>query len=47
MTNAIICDAHTATLPAFPRQAKAIVFPMLADSMREELSRYPNALFAL
>ena len=47
MANAIICDAHTATLPAFPTQAKAIVFPMLADSMREELSRYPDAPSAL
>ena len=35
---AIICDAHTATLAAFPRQAKAIVFPLLADSMRVELA---------
>jgi DNA-binding transcriptional regulator YhcF (GntR family) len=47
MANAIICDAHTAALPAFPRQAKAIVFPMLADSMREELRRYPDAPTAL
>ena len=43
LADAIICDAHTATLPAFPRQAKAIVFPMLADSMRQELSQYPDA----
>lgn len=47
MASAIICDAHTATLPAFPRQSKAIVFPMLADSMREELRRYPDAPSAL
>jgi hypothetical protein len=47
MADAIICDAHTAALPAFPRQPKAIVFPMLADSMREELRRYPNAPSAL
>jgi GntR family transcriptional regulator len=47
MADAIICDAHTAALPAFPRQAKAIVFPMLADSMREELRRYPEAPSAL
>jgi hypothetical protein len=43
MANAIICDVHTAALPAFPRQPKAIVFPMLADSTREELRRYPDA----
>jgi DNA-binding transcriptional regulator YhcF (GntR family) len=47
MADAIICDAHTAALPVFPRQAKAIVFPMLADSMREELRRYPDAPSAL
>ena len=47
MSNAIICDAHTATLPGFPKQAKAIVFPLLADSMRAELSRYPDTPAAL
>jgi hypothetical protein len=47
MADAIICDAHTAALPAFPSQPKAIVFPMLADSMREELRRYPDAPSAL
>jgi len=47
MANAIICDAHTAALPAFPRKVKAIVFPMLADSMHEELRRYPDAASAL
>jgi DNA-binding transcriptional regulator YhcF (GntR family) len=47
MADAIICDAHTAALPAFPTQAKAIVFPMLADSMREELRCYPDAPSAL
>jgi DNA-binding transcriptional regulator YhcF (GntR family) len=47
MADAIICDAHTAALPGFPKQARAIVFPMLADSMGEELRRYldtPSAL---
>jgi DNA-binding transcriptional regulator YhcF (GntR family) len=47
MADAIVCDAHTAAIPAFPRQAKAIVFPMLADSMREELRRYPDVPSAL
>ncbi|MGA9670013.1 MAG: GntR family transcriptional regulator [Terracidiphilus sp.] len=47
LSNAIICDAHTATLPAFPKQAKAIVFHLLADSMRAELSRYPDTPSAL
>ena len=47
MANAIICDAHTAALPTFPKQAKPIVFPMLADSMRAELSRYPDTPAAL
>ncbi len=41
-SGAIICDAHTATLPALPKQANAIVFHLLADSMRAELSRYPD-----
>ena len=45
--SAIICDAHTATLPAFPKQAKAIVFSMLADTMRAELRRYPDSPSAL
>jgi GntR family transcriptional regulator len=47
LANAIICDAHTAALSAFPKQAKPIVFPMLADSMRAELSRYPDTPAAL
>jgi hypothetical protein len=47
IANTIICDAHTANHPAFPRQAKAMVFPMLADSMGEELRRYPDAPSAL
>jgi GntR family transcriptional regulator len=47
LANAIICDAHTAALPAFPNQAKAIVFTLLADSMRADLSRYPDTPAAL
>jgi hypothetical protein len=42
LCNAIICDAHTAALPAFPKQPKPIVFHLLADSMRAELSHYPD-----
>jgi DNA-binding transcriptional regulator YhcF (GntR family) len=47
MATAIICDAHTASLPAFPKQARAIVFHLLADAMRAELSRYPDTSSAL
>jgi DNA-binding transcriptional regulator YhcF (GntR family) len=47
LSSAIICDARTATLPAFPKRAKAIVFHLLADSMRAELSRYPDTPSAL
>ena len=47
LSTAIICDAHTAALPAFPKQAKPIVFPMLADANRAELSRYPDTPSAL
>jgi len=47
LSSAIICDAYTAALPAFPKQAKAIIFPLLADSMRAELSRYPDTPAAL
>ncbi|MGD0788302.1 MAG: hypothetical protein ABR912_08885 [Terracidiphilus sp.] len=47
MANATICDAHTVALSAFPRQIKAIVFPMHADSMRDELRRYSDAPYAL
>ncbi len=39
---AIICDACTAKLVAFPKAPKAIVFPLLADTMKAELSRYPD-----
>jgi len=41
-TGAILCDAHTAILPAVPKQAKVIVFQLLADTMGTELSRYPD-----
>jgi GntR family transcriptional regulator len=47
LANAIICDAQSAALPAFPKQVKAIVFPLLAESMRAELSRYPDTPAAL
>ena len=47
LSSAIICDAYTAALPAFPKQAKAIIFPLLADSMRAELSRFPDTPAAL
>lgn len=47
LASAIICDAQTAALPAFPKQAKAIVFTLLAESMRAELSRYPDTPAAL
>ncbi len=40
--SAILCDAHTAALPAFPKQAKPVVYRLIADSMRDELSRYPD-----
>jgi len=46
-SSAIICDAHTASLSAFPKKAKAIVFPLLADTMSAELSRYPDNPSAL
>jgi DNA-binding transcriptional regulator YhcF (GntR family) len=46
-SSAIICDAHTDTLSAFPKRTKAIVFPLLADTMRAELSRYPDTPSAL
>lgn len=37
---AILCDASTATLPNLPRKPRTIVFSLLADSARAELSRY-------
>ena len=39
---AIICDAFTATLPNLPSKPRTIIFPLLADSARAELSRYSN-----
>lgn len=37
---AILCDAHTAATRAFPHGPRIIVFPLLADSAREELARF-------
>ena len=46
--NAVICDADTATLPTFPRAGQSLsYFTLLADSMRAELSRYPDTPSAL
>ena len=39
---AILCDAFTATLPSLPSKPHAIVYPLLADSARAELSRYSD-----
>ncbi len=39
---AILCDAFTATHPALPRKPHTIVFPLLADSARDELRRYSH-----
>lgn len=39
-TGAIICDAATAATRALPKGPRALVFPLLADSAREELSRF-------
>lgn len=39
-TAAVICDAFTATSHKLPAGPRAIVFPLLADSARTELSRY-------
>ena len=38
---AVICDLHTSSLRTFPKGPKAIVFSLLADTMRAELSRLP------
>jgi len=43
----ILTDAHTVTLPGFPAKARSILFPLLADSMRDELRRYPEPQTAL
>jgi hypothetical protein len=37
---AILCDAHTATLPALPSKPFKIVYPLLADGAAEILARY-------
>jgi len=39
---AILCDAFTAAVPAFPPKPHAIIYPFLADSAIAELSRYAN-----
>lgn len=39
---AILCDAYTARIPAFPPKPHAIIYPFLADSAVVELSRYGN-----
>ena len=41
-TTAIICDAYTATVPAFPTKPSAMIFPLLADSAQVELNGYAN-----
>jgi GntR family transcriptional regulator len=40
---AILCDAHTATLPTLPRKPHTIVFPLLADAARVELAKFADA----
>jgi DNA-binding transcriptional regulator YhcF (GntR family) len=37
---AILCDAFTATISALPAEPHIIVYPLLADSARDELMRY-------
>ena len=37
---AILCDAYTASLPAFPQRPHTIVYPLLADGACTELERY-------
>jgi GntR family transcriptional regulator len=44
---AILCDAYVAGLPALPKSPKKIVFPLLADGVREELGRFPDTPAAL
>ena len=41
-TQGIICDAYTATVPAFPRKPQTFIFPFLADNARDLLSAYTN-----
>lgn len=38
--SAILCDTFTASLPTLPSKPHLIVFPLLADSGRAELSQY-------
>jgi DNA-binding transcriptional regulator YhcF (GntR family) len=42
----ILCDSYTVTLSAFPRQPHTIIFPLLADSAREDLNRYAQPGFS-
>jgi GntR family transcriptional regulator len=37
---AVLCDAHTASLPEFPARPHVIVFPLLADAAMAELRRF-------
>ncbi len=39
---AIVCDAATVKLASFPKKPRPIVFLLLADGMKAELSRYPD-----
>ncbi|MFC5863509.1 GntR family transcriptional regulator [Acidicapsa dinghuensis] len=39
-TSAILCDAYTAATRALPKGPRIIIFPLLADSAREELARF-------
>jgi len=39
---AILCDAFTATLPTLPAKPHTIVFPLLAETAREELGGYSH-----
>ena len=40
---AVLCDAFTATLPTLPAKPHKIVFPLLAETARAELSGYATA----
>jgi GntR family transcriptional regulator len=41
---AVLCDTFTATLPTMPTKPHRIVFPLLAESARAELSGYAQRL---
>jgi DNA-binding transcriptional regulator YhcF (GntR family) len=41
-TGAIICDAHTAASRTLPTSPRIFIFPLLADSARDELSRFSH-----